>query len=70
MERGEIDMEKNREKNAVLLDCPFCGHKANIQRDYQGDGNTVVWCSNCYCQTAPYPKPSGSYNAWNSRQDR
>ena len=56
------------ELNKQLAICPHCGGGAAVRRNYIMDtGNTVVWCTNCYCMTAPYPTPSDAYDAWNTR---
>ena len=51
-----------------LKPCPFCGGEPKVNSDYQGYGNTVVWCSNCYCTTAPYPNPLDAYTIWDTRK--
>lgn len=30
-----------------LKPCPFCGGKAQLEHDYQGNGNSYVVCKSC-----------------------
>ena len=55
------------ENNIVLMDCPFCGRTPDINFNFMGCDNTVIWCPNCYCQTPPYPMTTDAFKAWNTR---
>lgn len=60
---------KNKQQPLKLKRCPFCGGKAAWSDGEQKTkyGNEQVYCTNCWCITAPEGSKEEAAANWNTR---